>query len=129
MGYVRGNEDVVGMLLEREDIDPNTADTEYGRTPLLWGGYEGIVKLLLDREDLHPDMPNPSNETALELAASQGHLGVVQLLSEPKSSLPIPIDIEQITLQQEDVLDNNKKRTIYLSEKGKPRKKRKASPI
>ena len=46
------------MLLEREDINPDWVDTEYGWTLLSWAaekGHEGIVRMLLQREDGNPD--------------------------------------------------------------------------
>ena len=89
-----GHERVVKLLLERDDTNPNTADTKYSRTPLLWaemGRYEAIVELLLERED-----PNPHTlglgEEVLELAASREDAGVVQLLPQPRPSLPNPGD-------------------------------------
>jgi len=94
-----GHVEVARLLLAREDINPNTADTERGRTPLLWaavGGHDAIVKMLLEREDINPDIPGLTDETALELATSWGHVGVVQLLSEPKSSPPILIGTEKV---------------------------------
>ena len=90
----RGLEEVVKLLLEREDINPNIADTIYGRTPLMWaaiGGHWGIVKLLSEREYLNRDIPGLSGETALELAESREHAGVVQFLPEPTPFIPIPI--------------------------------------
>ena len=51
---IGGHEEVVRILLQRKDINPNTADTQYDRTPLLWAaerGHEEVVKLLLERED------------------------------------------------------------------------------
>jgi len=47
------------MLLERNDVNPNIADTEYGRTPLWWATqnrHEGIVRMLLERNDISPDI-------------------------------------------------------------------------
>ena len=47
----RGHEEVVKILLEREEVDPNQADTACGQTPLLRAveeGHEGIVKMLLE---------------------------------------------------------------------------------
>ena len=44
-------EEVVKVLLEREDVNPNQADTVYGRTPLLCAtqhGREGVIKILLE---------------------------------------------------------------------------------
>ena len=51
---MRGYEEVVKVLLERGGINPNQADTRYGRTPLLWAtvkGHEEVVRMLLERED------------------------------------------------------------------------------
>ena len=44
------------MLLEREDVNPNQADSKSGKTPLLWAaenGHEGVAKKLLEREDVN----------------------------------------------------------------------------
>jgi len=46
-----GHEDVVRILLGRDDVDPNLP-SEDGQTPLLqaaYGGREGVVKSLLRR--------------------------------------------------------------------------------
>ena len=54
----RGHEELVKMLLEREDVNPNQADTLDGQTPLTWAamiGHEGVVKMLLEREDVNPN--------------------------------------------------------------------------
>ena len=51
------------MLLEREDINPDWADTEYDWTPLSWAaekGHEGIVRMLLQREDGNLDLVEPT---------------------------------------------------------------------
>jgi len=47
---------VVKLLLEREDVNPDSLD-EVGRTPLSYAagnGHEGVVELLLVREDVNP---------------------------------------------------------------------------
>jgi len=44
------------MLLEREDVNPDRADTVYGQAPVSWasgGGHHQIVKMLLEREDVN----------------------------------------------------------------------------
>ena len=80
----RGHAEVVKMLLEREDVNPNLADTKFGRTPLLWAvknGHEGVAKMLLEREDLNPnDTDTKSGRTPLTWAAEKGHEGVVKVL-------------------------------------------------
>ena len=64
-----GHEEVVRILLERDDIDPDKPDQD-GRTPLWWAawvGQEGVVKLLLGRDDVNPDKPDKSGLTPREL--------------------------------------------------------------
>ena len=60
-----GDEGAVKLLLERQDIDPNTADTKYGRTALFWAveqGHEEVVKLLLQRDDIDPNTSDQGSE-------------------------------------------------------------------
>ena len=71
------------LLLERKDINPDTPDTKYGQTPLLWAaeqGHEGIVRLLLGRNDVDPNSSCKSGRTPLTLATENGHDRVVELL-------------------------------------------------
>jgi len=78
------------MLLEREDVNPNQGDTEYGRTPLSWAaekGHEGVVKVLLGRGDVRTITPDNWGQTPLPLALSQGHHGVVRILQQ-RMSIP-----------------------------------------
>ena len=52
------HEGIIKILSEREDVNPNPADTEYGWAPLLWAakkGHEGAVKVLLERQDVDPN--------------------------------------------------------------------------
>ena len=76
------------MLLERQDTDPNTADTEYGRTPLWWAaqrGDEDVVKMLLERQDTNPNTADTQEgRTPLSWAAEYGHEAVVRILLERK---------------------------------------------
>ena len=77
---------VVRMLLERDDVNPNTADTEHGRTPLSWAaenGHEGVVRILLERNDVNPDTADTEyNRTPLWWAAKNGYEEVVRMLLE-----------------------------------------------
>jgi len=80
----RGHEEVVKMLLGREDVNPDQADTAYGRTPLSWAaknGHSGIVKMLLQREEVNPDHADTFCDRApLLWAAENGHEGIVKML-------------------------------------------------
>lgn len=94
-----GHEGVVKLLLGRKDTNPNTTDTIYDRTPLSWAaesGHEGVVKLLLERHDVSLNIPDSTEKTAIELAMSRGHAGVVELLSKPKLSLTVPGDVGKV---------------------------------
>jgi len=92
---IRGYEGVVKILLEREDINPNQADTGYGRTPLSWAaknGHEGVVRILLEREDINPDQADNYGQTPLLWAAKEGHEGVVRMLLEREDINPDQAD-------------------------------------
>ena len=55
-----GHEEVVKILLVREEADPDGPDS-YGQTPLshaAWTGHEGVAKVLLEREEVNPDKPD-----------------------------------------------------------------------
>jgi len=85
-----GHEEVVKLLLGREEVDPDKLDLD-GHTPLslaAWGGYEGVVKLFLGREEVNPDKPNNYGQTPLSLAAWDGHEGVVRILLEREEVNP-----------------------------------------
>jgi len=76
----REYEEVVKILLEGEDVNPNQADTEYGQRPLSWAaenGHEGIVKILLG-EDVNPNhIDTLYGRTPLGWAADYGQAGVM----------------------------------------------------
>jgi len=82
----RGHEEVVKILLEREDLNPDKPDTKRGQTPLsraAMSGHEGVVKMLLERDDVNPNMADTDNgRTPLSRAAGNGHEGVVMMLLE-----------------------------------------------
>ena len=88
----RGHEEVVKVLLERKDINPDLADTIYGRTPLsraAESGHEGVVRMLLDREGVSPDREDTDHgQTPLSWAAESGHEGVVKMLLEREEVNP-----------------------------------------
>jgi len=94
----KGYEEVVKLLLKREDVNPNHAPTKYGWTPLLLAarsGHEAVVKLLLQREDVNPDQTNTEyGRTPLSFAAEGGHEGVVKILLERNDVNPNQPDTE-----------------------------------
>ena len=77
-----GHEEVVKILLGRDDIDSEKPGT-YGQTPLhcaAESGHEGVVKTLLGRDDVNPNKQNVWGQTPLLRAAGSGQEGVVKLL-------------------------------------------------
>jgi len=88
----RGHEEVVKVLLERKDTNPDQAGMYYIWTPLFWAvenGHEGIVKLLLEREDVNPShVDTYYGRTPLSWAAESGHEGIVKMLLEPEDVNP-----------------------------------------
>ena len=45
------------MLFERENVNPDQPDTEYGPTPISWAakkGHDGIVKKHLEQGNVNP---------------------------------------------------------------------------
>ena len=94
---VRGHEEVVKMLLERGDANPDLADDNWNQTPLMWAaklGHEGVVKVIVERENVNPDKASPVYDpAALYLAATYGHEGVVKMLLEREDVNPNKIPI------------------------------------
>jgi hypothetical protein len=77
-----GEDAVVGMLLTKDDVDPDLKDYS-GRTPLWWAawrGHEGVVKLLLDTGKVNADPKDDVGRTPLWWAARNGHEAMVKLL-------------------------------------------------
>ena len=94
----RGHEEVVEMLLEREDVNPDQPDTKYGKTRLWWAaenGHDGIVGMLLKREDVNPNHPDTEyGRTPLPWAARGGHEGLVMMLLKREGIDPNHADTE-----------------------------------
>ena len=92
----RGHEEVVKVLLDQEDINPNQADTNYGPTPLTWAarsGHKEVVKMLLEREDVNPNQADTdSGHTPLTWAANSGHQEIVKMLLEREGVNPNQAD-------------------------------------
>ena len=93
---MRGHDGVVKMLLEREDVNPNQADTNCGKTPLSWAaekGHSGVVKMLLEREDVNPSQVDTMfGRTPLSRVAQNGYSGVVKMLLEREDVNPDQVD-------------------------------------
>jgi ankyrin repeat protein len=73
----------VRLLLNRDDIDPNSADI-FGRTPLWWAarhGHKASVRLLLKRRDINPNGKDKWSGTPLSRAAENDYREVVRLLT------------------------------------------------
>ena len=95
---VGGHEDVVNILLQLRDIDPNVVDTKYGRTPLWWAagrGHEGIVRMLLERGGVNPNTADAKyGRTPLWWAAKRGDEGMVRILLKQADINPNIADTE-----------------------------------
>ena len=49
---------MVKLLLAKDGVDPDSKDSDYGRTPLSWAagsGHEAVVRLLLAKDGVDPD--------------------------------------------------------------------------
>lgn len=77
-----GSEEVVKVLLARQDVDGNIHD-DYGQTPLMRAVKSrrtAIVELLLDREDVDPNAEERGGYTPFHYAAERGNEDIVKLL-------------------------------------------------
>ena len=76
-----GDINIVKLLLNYPDIDPNSAADHNGFTALMWAIRKpDIVKLLLDQEGIDVNRQNSAGRTALCLAAYWNHLQAAELL-------------------------------------------------
>ena len=79
---IHGKEEIVRLLLARNDVNPDTPGKE-DVTPL-WlasmNGHDGVVQLLLASDDVDPNKPEISGQTPLGTASFFGNEGVVRLL-------------------------------------------------
>ena len=86
-----GYEGIVKLLLEQEDVSPDTGGAVSGQTPLFWAarnGHDGIVELLLARKDVNPDSSDWDGRAPLSWAAGNGHEGIVRRLLEREDVNP-----------------------------------------
>ena len=89
-----GSEEVVKVLLARQDVDGNTQDDE-GNTPLVCAvrsGRAAIVKLLLDRMDIDANIQDNYGRTPLSYA-ERGNEAIVKLLLDRKDVDPNAKDL------------------------------------
>ena len=85
------------MLLERNDVNADTPDTAYCRTPLSWAalsGCEGVVRMLLEGNDVNTNHSDKKGRTLLTLAARNKHEGVTRMLLERDNANPDTPDTE-----------------------------------
>ena len=78
-----GNMILARLLLEKDDIDCNLADSWYSYTPLhlaVMGGHSEMVELLLQQHNIKPDELDVNRRTPLSWAAEKGQLKTVRLL-------------------------------------------------
>ncbi|KAF5639783.1 ankyrin repeat [Fusarium tjaetaba] len=78
-----GQEEVVKILLSRDDVDPNSEDKMSNMTSLCRAAKRGntaIVKMLLAKQGISADHKGLLKRTLLSFAAQEGHLAVVRLL-------------------------------------------------
>ena len=79
----KNSSEVVKLLIEQDDIDPNIGSTERGTSPLNLAsrmGYEEIVQLLLAHENTDVNIGNYDGATPLILASIYGHTRIVSQL-------------------------------------------------
>ncbi|VDI57749.1 Hypothetical predicted protein [Mytilus galloprovincialis] len=118
--------DIVKLLLERTDINPNKVNEDDDTVLHLAvkDGYLDIVKLLLEQTDIDPNKVNEDDDTVLHLAVKGGYLDIVKLLLEQTDIDPNKVnedadtplhlaveggylDIVKLLLEQSDI-DQNK---------------------
>jgi len=78
------DEDVVSLLLKRQDVEPDSVDKIY-QTPLALAsknGHGDVVKLLVGRKDVDHNSFDEHGRTPLIHAVTNNHKGVVEQLLE-----------------------------------------------
>ncbi|KEZ39997.1 1-alkyl-2-acetylglycerophosphocholine esterase [Scedosporium apiospermum] len=79
----RGYTAIAELLLNRIDVDVDSADEYYCMTPLsvaALNGHKAIVELLLDTFGVDVNSRNYFQQTPLSVAAEMGHTDIVELL-------------------------------------------------
>jgi len=88
------HEEVVRILLGRNDVNPDRADKR-GRTPLSWAaeyGHEESVRILLERDDVNPHSVDKCGRTPLSWAGKNGHEKIVEMLPQQNNAHPDTAD-------------------------------------
>jgi ankyrin repeat protein len=93
-----GNQDeslaMVTALIEAK-ADVNSPDPDYGHTALFWASYKGYksaVVLLLAQPGIKLDITNIDGETALMVAAENGHAEIAEMLLKAGANVSITDD-------------------------------------
>jgi hypothetical protein len=81
---------IVNKIIRKCDVDIDTKDYHYDRTPLLWAarnGHEAVLKVLLDGKAKTESKDRRNGRTPLSLAAQNGHDAVVKVLLDGKANI------------------------------------------
>ena len=90
----RGHETVARMLLERDDVSPDSVDKN-GRTPLSWAaekGHNAIGGMLIERRDVKADSKDDDYRSPLSRAAANGHEAFMRMLLKRDDVSPDSVD-------------------------------------
>ena len=85
MAIISGYDHLVSFFLRDKQVNINESCKWTGWTALMEAtflGEESITRMLLEREDIDVNMKTEYGNTALSLAAADGHTGVVKILLE-----------------------------------------------
>ncbi|KGO66230.1 Nucleoside phosphorylase [Penicillium italicum] len=80
---MNGHEAIVKLLLDTRNVDADSMDEYFNRTPLSYAtenGYEAVVKLLLDTGKININSKDRDSRTPLLYATVNEHEAVVKLL-------------------------------------------------
>ncbi len=83
----RGHLDIVAYLVQRPNVDVNSRSSS-GRPPIFWPSADGdisIVKVLVAASAV-TDIQDVNGETAILIAKENGHLQIVNILKQSRSS-------------------------------------------
>ncbi|KAJ5594061.1 uncharacterized protein N7459_000269 [Penicillium hispanicum] len=78
-----GSVDVLELLLEDNEVNPNSRDRKYIRPPITWAvkqGYRNVVRMLLKDERVNVNLTDKHGDTPLLMAAGLQNANMVDLL-------------------------------------------------